>query len=257
MSYQNSFNNEHLFQGSHSAPTRSLRVFLCHSSSDKLRVRNLYRRLRIEGIDPWLDKENLLPGQDWQQEIRNTMRIMDVVIVCISQNSINKVGFVQKEIVFALDVADEHPAGTIFIVPIRLEKCELPERLRHLHSVNLYEKRGFELLMLSLRRRAAELGVVLKPEPVSQVVPSQPIDLTFISVGDSSELDAEVSNSLTSEQVIKALISENFISPLNDPARSYVLSIKGRNIIAEGQTLYEAGVRSNDRILVNILQRGG
>src|SRR5207248_3189208 len=69
---------------------RSLRAFLCHSSGDRLRVRNLYRRLRADGIDPWIDKENLLPGQKWQQEIRNTMRIMDVVIVCISRNSANK-----------------------------------------------------------------------------------------------------------------------------------------------------------------------
>src|SRR5689334_12670810 len=87
---------------------RSLRAFLCHASDDKLHVRTLYNQLRAEGIDPWLDKENLLPGQDWQQEIRNTMRIMDAVIVCLSQNSINKVGFIQKEIAFALDRAEEY-----------------------------------------------------------------------------------------------------------------------------------------------------
>ena len=31
----------------------------------------------------------------------------DVVIVCLSENSVNKEGFVQKEIVMALDKADE------------------------------------------------------------------------------------------------------------------------------------------------------
>ena len=49
---------------------RKLRVFLCHSSQDKPIVRELYQRLNTEGwIDPWLDEEKLLPGQDWDMEI--------------------------------------------------------------------------------------------------------------------------------------------------------------------------------------------
>ncbi|MBA4379286.1 MAG: hypothetical protein C0393_01105 [Anaerolinea sp.] len=49
---------------------RKLRVFLCHSSADKPTVRELYRKLLSEGwIDPWLDEENLLGGQDWDMEI--------------------------------------------------------------------------------------------------------------------------------------------------------------------------------------------
>jgi len=46
-------------------PDRKLRVFLCHASQDKPVVRELYQRLNAEGwIDPWLDEEKLLPGQD-------------------------------------------------------------------------------------------------------------------------------------------------------------------------------------------------
>jgi hypothetical protein len=49
---------------------RKLRVFLCHSSQDKPIVRELYQRLNAEGwIDPGLDEEKLLPGQDWDMEI--------------------------------------------------------------------------------------------------------------------------------------------------------------------------------------------
>ena len=33
-----------------------LRVFLCHSSEDKRKVRNLCGNLRRDGIDPWLDE---------------------------------------------------------------------------------------------------------------------------------------------------------------------------------------------------------
>lgn len=135
---------------------RALHVFLCHSSVDKPAVRELYRRLRsaADYIVPWLDEEDLLPGQRWQDEIPKAIRNSDVVIVCLSRGAINKKGYVQKEIKFALDVADEHPEGTIYLIPVGLEDCELPERMKHLHCVNLSEGRGFEQLLRSLEARA-------------------------------------------------------------------------------------------------------
>ena len=58
---------------------RPLKVFLCHAHSDKDAVKALYDRLVRDGVDAWLDKENLLPGQDWELEIRKAVReIIDV-----------------------------------------------------------------------------------------------------------------------------------------------------------------------------------
>jgi hypothetical protein len=74
------------------------RVFLCHSSGDKAQVRDLYQRLRKDGFEPWLDEEDLLPGQDRSQEITKAVRSSAVVLVCLSKSSITKTGFVQKEI---------------------------------------------------------------------------------------------------------------------------------------------------------------
>src|SRR2546426_12139822 len=100
---------------------RPLRVFLCHASSDKPAVRVLYERLRTRNIRPWLDEKMLLPGQDWDLEIKKAVHNSDVVVVCLSRSSITKEGYVQKEIRFALDVAAEKPEGTIFVIPVRLE----------------------------------------------------------------------------------------------------------------------------------------
>jgi hypothetical protein len=109
---------------------RPLRVFICHSSNDKPAVRLLYRRLITENIDAWLDEERLLSGQDFNFEIAKAVRKADVVIVCLSRESIIKAGFIQKEIKYALDVADEQPEGAIFLIPLKLQECEVPERLR-------------------------------------------------------------------------------------------------------------------------------
>jgi hypothetical protein len=144
--------NKSLFQS-------PLRVFLCHSSGDKPAVRNLYQRLKADGIDPWLDEEKLLPGQDWHLEIRKAVRNSHVVLVCLSSTSINKIGFVNTEIKYALDVADEQPEGAIFIIPVKLEECVILERLSAWQWVNYFEPNGYEKLMRALRARAQALGI--------------------------------------------------------------------------------------------------
>ncbi len=139
--------------------SRSLRVFLCHAHEDKVAVRDLYRRLGAEGIEPWLDEEDLLPGMDWQQEIPKAVQASDIVLVCLSRTSTTKVGYVQKEIKFALDVADEQPEGAIFLIPLRLEKCDVPERVRKWQYVDLFDENGYSKLMRSLWRSAEIKGL--------------------------------------------------------------------------------------------------
>ena len=141
---------------------RPLRVFLCHASRDKPAVIKLYEYLVNNGIDAWLDKEKLIPGQDWQIEIPKAVKNSDVVIVCLSPYSVTKEGFVQKEIKIALDAADEKPDGTIFIVPARLENCEVPERIGRFHWVDLFLDDGYERLVKALQLRAENLGISIK-----------------------------------------------------------------------------------------------
>ena len=79
-------------------PKRLLKVFLCHAHDDKLKTRELYRYLRKRGIQPWLDAEDLVGGQDWRVEIPKAIKTSDAIIVCLSKNSINKEGFVRNRV---------------------------------------------------------------------------------------------------------------------------------------------------------------
>jgi TIR domain len=146
-----------------------MQVFLCHSSADKDRVRELYHRLRAESFDPWLDVEKLRGGQDWEFEIKKAVRRSGVVIVCLSQDSISKEGYVQKEIKLALDVADEKPEGTIFVIPLKLEECNVPDRLRKLQWVDYFREDGFERLRSALAKAMAD-----RAELKSRSVPVRP-----------------------------------------------------------------------------------
>jgi formylglycine-generating enzyme required for sulfatase activity len=180
---------------------RRLRVFLCHSSGDKEAVRGLYRRLTGDGFEAWLDEEDLLPGDDWQSEIPKAVRRSDIVIVCLSKQAVDKAGYVQKEIRFALDVADEQPEGTTFLIPLKLEECTVPERLKRWQWVNYYQDQGYAKLLKALERRANKLGIavqaprsdtdnntlqqaVLVPGSVSSLIVFRGKDYLFIPPGD-------------------------------------------------------------------------
>lgn len=156
-------------QGDLMPETRKLRVFLCHSSNDKPAVRELYKRLEAEGwIDPWLDEENLYPGQDWDLEIEKAVEAADAVIVFLSSNSVTKEGYVQRELRFVLRIADFKPEGTVFVIPVRLDDCPLPRRLSMWQYVdNFPEERvdwAHERLLGGLKVRARKLGILpIKP----------------------------------------------------------------------------------------------
>jgi hypothetical protein len=48
-------------------------VFLCHNGSDKPAVKVIARRLKDQGILPWLDEWELPPGQPWQPLLEQQM----------------------------------------------------------------------------------------------------------------------------------------------------------------------------------------
>ncbi len=48
-------------------------VFLSHSSADKPAVEDLARRLRELGIEPFLDKWHLVPGEPWQEALEEAL----------------------------------------------------------------------------------------------------------------------------------------------------------------------------------------
>jgi hypothetical protein len=109
-----------------------LKVYLAHDGRSSERVREVYQRLIKEGFSPWFDEEDLLPGQNWQMVTRSAIRNTDVVIIFLSKQSVSRSGYIHREITYALDHAEEQPEGTISIIPVRLDKVEIPSRLSHL-----------------------------------------------------------------------------------------------------------------------------
>ncbi len=156
-------------------PKRPLKVFLCHAHADRGAVRALHARLTSDGVDVWFDKEKLLPGHDWELEIRKAVREADAVVVCLSRQ-FNQDGFRQKEVRLALDIAMEKHEDTIFIIPARLEECDTLESLKKWHEVNLFEEDGYVMLLRALRTRADKIG------EVSQVAKKNLLNLSIVII---------------------------------------------------------------------------
>jgi len=135
-------------------PIQQINIFLVHAHSDREIVHKLYARLIKDGVNVWLDAEKLQPGQDWQHEIRKAILKSDMVIVCLSQTFDKRQGYRHEELKIALEKARLFTDNEIFIIPVRLEKCDMPEALRHLHRVDLFETGGYKKLIRALHERA-------------------------------------------------------------------------------------------------------
>lgn len=141
--------------------------FLAYSKLNQIAVREFAARLKAEGwIDPWFDEEDILPGQVWQNSVIMGVRKSHAVIIFLSKDAVASEGFFQREIKLALDTAAEKPEEMIFIIPIRLDECVVPELLQRYHYVNYFgeteqKERVYSSLILSLKLRAKNLGIMV------------------------------------------------------------------------------------------------
>ena len=131
--------------------TRSALIFLCYARDDKERVSRLYDELRAEGFLPWMDRHDLLPGEIWEERITKVIKEADYFLPCLSRHSSDKSGFVHAEIKKALRIWEEKREGDIYIIPTKLEDCQLPDSLSRFHVAALFEPDGLSSLVRAIR----------------------------------------------------------------------------------------------------------
>jgi TIR domain len=131
-------------------PQKRSKVVLCYAGPDREKVFQLYERFPNDGFDPWIDKKNQIPGQDWQQEIRRAISSADYFVACLSLQFRQRT-FGHREIKVALDVLDTMPEGAIYLISARLEDCTIEDRHSCRQWVDLFEPEGYDKLVKALR----------------------------------------------------------------------------------------------------------
>lgn len=131
------------------------RVFIAYAVEDSERAEQLFDALQHGGFNPWMDRRKLLPGQNWARAIESVIEASDFFIPCLSTRSVSKRGGFQSELRYALDIARRMPLEDPFFVPVRLDDCFVPARIkREWQYIDLYPdwEQGVEGLLRSLRR---------------------------------------------------------------------------------------------------------
>jgi formylglycine-generating enzyme required for sulfatase activity len=213
-----------------------LQVFLCHASQDKLAVSELYAALKSEGwIDPWLDKAKLLPGQDWKMVIEKAVDVSDVVVICLSNQSVTKDGYVQRELRYAYDLALEKPEDTIFLIPLRLDVCPVPRSLHAFHWVDYFgpqKQETYSDLLKALQLRydqkiKMELQEVI-PIPVEtmDLLNSSSLRSRDLGIQDLAKFLTDSSLGLThaAEEKLREIVAGDDSTKLRQTARDILAS---------------------------------
>ncbi len=157
-----------------------VQIFLAHASEDKEKVRELHQKLQQEGYRPWLDEEDLLPGQYWKEEIPRAIKSSDIFIACLSKQSITKTGYVQKEFRLALNYCAERPQEDIYLIPLKFNDCQIPNLRQEDYGIALldyqwldyYKPDGFGKLIKAIEHQRANMKPVASQSPNGTVIES-------------------------------------------------------------------------------------
>ncbi len=126
-------------------------IFLSYARPDAKTVEVLYQKLLEAGFSPWMDIKDIVGGEEWELAVQKAIRHSDFFLVCLSANSVDRRGWIQKEFKQALDIRHGMLDFDIFLIPVRLEDCKVPESLHRFQRVDLFEEDGWPQLMKAIQ----------------------------------------------------------------------------------------------------------
>jgi len=96
-----------------------MKVFISYAREDEAYALKIFDDLDKVGIEPWIDQKKLLPGHNWQYQVKSNIETSDFFIALISSHSISKKGYVQSELKAALEILENYPHDEGFIIPFK------------------------------------------------------------------------------------------------------------------------------------------
>jgi|GEM_PF-6033334 len=126
-------------------------IFFSYAREDREKVIGIHACVDEFGYNTWIDSINLVGGQDWDFEITTAIEEAAICLVFLSNQSVEKMGYVNKEIKRILDKMDMMPEGKVFMIPIRLDDCPIPRRLSKWQVLDSTHEKFEERLIAAIR----------------------------------------------------------------------------------------------------------
>jgi|SRR5271166_3198593 len=120
-------------------------LFLSYNSADHEVVEDVARKLRDEGLEPFLDRWYLAAGVRWRSKLEDTLSSCKAVAIFVGPSEMGS--WQQREVDVALDLQSR--SRNLPVIPVLLPGCEPPL--------------GFlrQLTWVDLRTQTRDLGIVI------------------------------------------------------------------------------------------------
>jgi hypothetical protein len=122
------------------------KIFISYATEDVKTAEKLFDFLSIRGYEPWMDKKKVLPGQAWDTEIKTALKKANFVIILLSQTSVSKRGYIQREFKLALTHMEDKLETDIYLIPLKIDDCEIPDNLQKYQWTELKKSNSFEII---------------------------------------------------------------------------------------------------------------
>ena len=137
------------------------KVFICHASEDKLTAAQLAAQLKRNGLTPWLDKDEIYGGAQWDALIKETLgREVQYVVILQSKNFAEKrrgESYLNEEILTALERAKRFPTSRTFIVPLFIDDDRtLHHDLKQFQAIDYTSETGVADLVSVIKKDIQE-----------------------------------------------------------------------------------------------------
>ena len=126
------------------------RAFIIYSSEDSDLLESLLPTFNDAEIEPWIDREQIVAGDVWQDTIRNAINESSMAIVLITEN-FKENTFAYNELNNAIKTMHSTDKSTSPIIPLVYDVNHLPSTLRHIQYVDMTRKDAREFLKKSLK----------------------------------------------------------------------------------------------------------
>lgn len=133
------------------ARRRRFGIFISYAPPNAGMAHSIFQRLREARFHPWIDPESNVEGAEWEYAIERALKESHVVLVLLSKESVTCDGFLQKQIHTALDIWKHKAPGEVHLLAVRVEECDIHERLLGAQYIDLFHESGWARLISLLK----------------------------------------------------------------------------------------------------------
>jgi hypothetical protein len=128
---------------------KARRVFIIYAKEDLEAAKKITELLKERGFEPWLDVDQIEAGQIWKNAIASALDESAMAIVLLSENFSRSTSAISelKQAISKMQSSDRNSSP---IIPVKLDKADIPSDLSHIQYVDLRDQNASDFLIKSL-----------------------------------------------------------------------------------------------------------